>query len=70
MYFLGYSDPYVVVKYGVHEMYRTPVIHKSLNPKWNCQCTLSAPPSTTPIVIVCIYQVPYKSNYYDLGVLG
>jgi hypothetical protein len=49
----GYSDPYLIVKYGVHEMYRTHFVNKSLNPKWNCHCTLSAPPSTAAIVIEC-----------------
>lgn len=49
----GYSDPYIIVKYGAHEVYRTPSINKTLNPKWNCQCTLSAPPPATSIVIEC-----------------
>ena len=48
----GFSDPYIIVKYGVHEMYRTSVVSKSLNPKWNCHCTLSAPPPDTSIVVV------------------
>ena len=51
----GYSDPYIIVKYGAHEVYRTPSINKTLNPKWNCQCTLSAPPPATSIVIVSVY---------------
>ncbi|XP_003385799.1 PREDICTED: uncharacterized protein LOC100638002 [Amphimedon queenslandica] len=49
----GFSDPYIVVKYGVHEMYRTPSVSKSLNPKWNCHCTLSAPPPDTSIILEC-----------------
>ena len=48
----GFSDPYIIVKYGIHEMYRTSVVSKSLNPKWNCHCTLSAPPPDTSIVVV------------------
>ena len=49
---LGFSDPYIVVKYGTCEMYRTPFINKTLNPNWNCHCTLSAPAPTSSIVIV------------------
>ena len=49
-------------------MYRTPVVSKSLNPKWNCHCTLSAPPPDTSIVVVrhtphCPYTCTYMSIY-------
>ena len=52
LYISGYSDPYVIVKYGEQEVYRTQHIPKTLNPRWNCQCTLSAPPPNVPIIIV------------------
>ena len=52
LFFAGFSDPYIVVKYGNQEMYRTHHVNKTLNPQWNCQVTLSAPPPDVPMVIV------------------
>ena len=38
----GKSDPYVTVKFGKKETYKSEVIKKSLNPMWDFKCTVGA----------------------------
>ena len=37
----GRSDPFCVLKFGDHQEQNTPVIHSTLNPKWNYKVGLS-----------------------------
>lgn len=54
----GYSDPYIIVKYGQQEMYKTHFINKTLDPQWNCNATLSAPAPGVSIVLVSVPPQP------------
>ena len=57
----GFSDPYVVVKYGHDTMFKSRVVKKSLNPEWHESVTLSAPPPDDVIKVVShclhVYQI-------------
>ena len=48
----GLSDPYVVIKYGSHVMFRSSVIKKTLNPHWEESATLTAPGTDDVIHVV------------------
>ena len=37
----GKSDPFCVVKLAGAQEQTTPVMHASLNPKWNCEVSMS-----------------------------
>ena len=49
---IGFSDPYIVVKYGSETVFRSSVVKKSLNPEWEESATLSAPSADEIIKVV------------------
>ena len=48
----GFSDPYIVVKYGSETVFKSSVVKKSLNPEWEESATLSAPSADEIIKVV------------------
>lgn len=50
--FNGFSDPYVLVKYGSRIVFRSKVVKKSLNPEWNQVASLAAPSPEDVILVV------------------
>ena len=47
--FLGTSDPYVKVKVGSRQIYKTRIIYKTLNPEWNEKCTVPVEDPYKPV---------------------
>jgi hypothetical protein len=52
----GFSNPYVVVKYG-KQKYTTRTVFKNLNPRWREQVLLYAHPITISIPVVVTHDV-------------
>lgn len=71
----GFSDPYIVVKYGTRIMFRSKVVKKSLAPEWNELATLTAPNPEDHVHVVrhdhieaChVLTPPPYPNYRNVG---
>ena len=61
----GLSDPYVVIKYGTQQNFRSKVMKKTLNPEWNETVTLPAP---SPDDIISVVRGQLITDYYSVNI--